>query len=38
MNGGPYHLGGPQMLATNGRIHGEMQEVASIAERAQTSC
>jgi myo-inositol-1(or 4)-monophosphatase len=38
MDGGPYHLGGPQMLATNGRIHGEMQEVASIAERPRTSC
>jgi myo-inositol-1(or 4)-monophosphatase len=37
MNGGPYHLGGPEMLATNGRIHGEMQEVASIAERPATS-
>jgi myo-inositol-1(or 4)-monophosphatase len=37
MNGGPYRLGGPQMLATNGRIHDEMQEVALIAERAATS-
>jgi myo-inositol-1(or 4)-monophosphatase len=34
LSGGAYHLGGPQMLATNGRIHGEMQEVATIAERA----
>jgi myo-inositol-1(or 4)-monophosphatase len=37
MSGGPYRLGGPQMLATNGRIHGEMQEVALIAERPATS-
>jgi len=34
MNGEPYRLGGPQTLATNGRIHGEMQEVAAIAGRA----
>jgi myo-inositol-1(or 4)-monophosphatase len=33
LSGGPYRLGGPQMLASNGRIHGEMQEVATIAER-----
>jgi myo-inositol-1(or 4)-monophosphatase len=33
LSGGPYLLGGPQMLASNGRIHGEMQEVATIAER-----
>lgn len=33
LSGGPYRLGGPQMLASNGRIHGEMQEVAAIAER-----
>ncbi len=33
LSGGPYQLGGPQMLASNGRIHGEMQEVATIAER-----
>jgi myo-inositol-1(or 4)-monophosphatase len=31
--GGAYRLGGPHLLATNGRIHGEMQEVATIAER-----
>jgi myo-inositol-1(or 4)-monophosphatase len=36
MSGGPYELGGPQMLATNGRIHAEMQEVALIAERPAT--
>jgi len=33
LSGGPYGLGGPQLLASNGRIHGEMQEVAAIAER-----
>ena len=33
LSGGPYRLGGPQMLASNGRIHGEMQDVATIAER-----
>jgi myo-inositol-1(or 4)-monophosphatase len=27
--GDPYHLGGPRLLASNGRIHGEMQEVAN---------
>jgi myo-inositol-1(or 4)-monophosphatase len=37
MNGGPYRLGGPHILSTNGRIHGEMQEVAAIAERAASS-
>ena len=37
MNGGPYPLGGPHTLATNGRIHGEMQEIALIAERAATT-
>ena len=36
MSGGPYRLGGPQMLSTNGRIHAEMQEVAAIAESAAT--
>jgi myo-inositol-1(or 4)-monophosphatase len=34
LSGGAYPLGGPQVLATNGRIHGEVQEVAAIAERA----
>jgi myo-inositol-1(or 4)-monophosphatase len=33
LSGGPYHLGGPQLLSSNGRIHGEMQEVAAIVER-----
>jgi len=33
LSGGPYRLGGPQVLASNGLIHGEMQEVATIAER-----
>jgi myo-inositol-1(or 4)-monophosphatase len=33
LSGGPYRLGGPQMLASNGRIDGEMQDVATIAER-----
>jgi myo-inositol-1(or 4)-monophosphatase len=37
MNGEPYKLGGPHTLATNGRIHGEMQEIALIAERAATT-
>ncbi len=37
MAGGPYRLGGPRMLATNGRIHSEMQEIASIAESAGAS-
>lgn len=32
--GEPYRLGGPHVLASNGRIHGEMQEVAEIAERS----
>ncbi len=36
MSGAPYELGGPQMLATNRRIHAEMQEVALIAERPAT--
>jgi len=35
ITGQPYRLGGPSLLASNGRIHGEMQEVAaSVAERA----
>jgi myo-inositol-1(or 4)-monophosphatase len=33
MTGGPYRLGGPHLLSTNGIIHGEMQEVAAVAER-----
>src|SRR5271155_5734808 len=34
MNGEPYRLGGPHTLATNGRIHGEMRQVAAdIAEK-----
>jgi myo-inositol-1(or 4)-monophosphatase len=33
LTGGAYRLGGPHVLATNGRIHREMQEVAAIAER-----
>ncbi|HXQ27275.1 MAG TPA: inositol monophosphatase family protein [Candidatus Acidoferrales bacterium] len=33
--GRPYHPGGPQMFASNGRIHGEVREVAArVAERA----
>jgi len=33
--GRPYRLGGPEVLASNGRIHSEMQQVAAdIAERA----
>ena len=33
--GGRYHAGGPDMLATNGNIHGEIQRMAAeIAERA----
>ncbi|HKV03576.1 MAG TPA: inositol monophosphatase family protein [Candidatus Acidoferrales bacterium] len=34
ITGGPYVPGGAQILASNGRIHAEMQEVAAIAERA----
>jgi myo-inositol-1(or 4)-monophosphatase len=37
MNGAPYRLGGPHTLASNGRIHGEMQEVGVIAERPAKS-
>jgi myo-inositol-1(or 4)-monophosphatase len=33
--GQPYHLGGPQMFASNGLIHGEVREVAArVFERA----
>lgn len=36
--GQPYRLGGPSILASNGRIHGEMQQVAaSIAEQIAKS-
>jgi myo-inositol-1(or 4)-monophosphatase len=34
LDGGPYHPGGPHLLASNGLIHDEMKEVAAIAERA----
>jgi len=34
IDGGPYHLGGPSLLASNGLIHDEMKEVSQIAERA----
>jgi len=34
LGGGPYHPGGPHLLASNGLIHDEMKEVAAIAERA----
>jgi myo-inositol-1(or 4)-monophosphatase len=37
INGEPYRLGGPHTLASNGRIHGEMQEVAAIAEQPEKS-
>jgi myo-inositol-1(or 4)-monophosphatase len=33
LNGAPYLLGGPHILATNGRVHAEVQQVAGIAER-----
>jgi 3'-phosphoadenosine 5'-phosphosulfate (PAPS) 3'-phosphatase len=34
--GKPYQLGGPVILATNGRIHEEMRQVAQeISRRAQ---
>ncbi len=34
-NGQPYQLGDRELLASNGRVHSEMQEVAaSIAEKA----
>ena len=34
IEGGPYHLGGPSLLASNGLIHEEMKEVSELAERA----
>jgi myo-inositol-1(or 4)-monophosphatase len=34
LNGGPYTLGGPHVLATNGKIHAEVMDVAAIAERS----
>jgi myo-inositol-1(or 4)-monophosphatase len=34
IDGGPYRLGGPTLLASNGLIHDEMKEVSEIAERA----
>jgi len=35
ITGQPYRLGGPSLLASNGRIHEEMQQVAAgVAERA----
>jgi myo-inositol-1(or 4)-monophosphatase len=37
LDGGPYHLGGPALLASNGLIHDEMKEVSEIAERAEKS-
>ena len=33
LDGAPYVLGGPHILATNGRVHDEVREVAAIAER-----
>jgi myo-inositol-1(or 4)-monophosphatase len=36
-NGQPYHLGDREMLASNGHVHAEMQEVAAgVAERASS--
>jgi myo-inositol-1(or 4)-monophosphatase len=37
IRGAPYALGGPQILASNGRIHREMQEVAAIAEGSEVN-
>jgi myo-inositol-1(or 4)-monophosphatase len=38
LQGGAYHPGGRSILATNGRVHAEMQEAAaSIAQRAAPS-
>ena len=34
IDGGPYRLGGPSLLASNGLIHEEMKEVSELAERA----
>ncbi|HTW23771.1 MAG TPA: inositol monophosphatase family protein [Candidatus Baltobacteraceae bacterium] len=34
IDGGPYHLGGPSLVASNGLIHEEMKQVSDIAERA----
>ena len=34
LHGEPYALGGASVLASNGRIHAEVQEVAAVAERA----
>jgi myo-inositol-1(or 4)-monophosphatase len=33
LNGAPYVLGGAHILATNGRVHAEVADVAAIAER-----
>jgi myo-inositol-1(or 4)-monophosphatase len=35
IGGGPYHPGGPHLLASNGLIHDEMKEVAAVVERAE---
>lgn len=32
-SGAPYHAGGPRLLASNGRIHGEMQEAVNRVAR-----
>ncbi len=36
LNGEPYVLGGAHVLATNGHVHSEVREVATIAERGAT--